>query len=165
MTASVRLALFEPDIPQNAGALLRTAACLGVGLDLIEPAGFLLDDARLKRAGLDYAAQAALVRHVSWERFVETLGPNRLVLLTTRGDVTFPEVRFAAGDVLLLGRESAGVPDAVHARADVRLRIPLVLGMRSLNVAQAGAMVLGEVLRQLRAFPPADVASREGEKG
>lgn len=165
MTASVRLALFEPDIPQNAGTLLRTAACLGVPLDLIEPAGFLLDDARLKRAGLDYAAHAALVRHASWQRFAETLGEGRLILLTTRGDVAFPEVRFAAGDVLLLGRESAGVPSEVHARADVRLRIPLAGGMRSLNVAQAGAMVLAEALRQLHAFPPADDASREGEHG
>lgn len=165
MSTSVRLALFEPDIPQNAGALLRTAACLGVPLDLIEPAGFLLDDARLKRAGLDYAAQAALVRHTSWQRFAEGLGAARLVLLTTQGATPLPDFRFQAGDVLLLGRESAGVPEEVHARADVRLRIPLAPGMRSLNVAQAGAMVLAEALRQLGAFPSEEAAGREGEPG
>lgn len=165
MNTSVRLALFEPDIPQNAGALLRTAACLGVPLDLIEPAGFLLDDARLKRAGLDYAAQAVLVRHASWQRFADGLGAARLVLLTTHGATPLPDFRFQAGDVLLLGRESAGVPEEVHTRADARLRIPLVPGMRSLNVAQAGAMVLAEALRQLGAFPSEEAADGEGERG
>ncbi len=155
----MRLALYEPDIPQNCGALIRLAACLGVGLDIIEPCGFLLDDKRLKRAGLDYHARAQLRRHRSWTEFQASrarpsAGPpaGRLLLLTTAGDCPYTAFSFAADDVLLLGRESAGVPAAVHAAADARLVIPIRPDCRSLNVAQAAAMVLGEALRQTGGF-------------
>lgn len=148
----MRLALYEPDIPQNAGALIRLAACLDVAVDLIEPAGFVLSDRRLKRAGMDYVDLAPLHRHASWAAF-DAARTDRLVLLTTRGDTPFTDFAFAPDDILLLGRESAGVPDAVHDRADARLRIPMAPGARSLNVALAGAMVLSEALRQTAAFP------------
>jgi tRNA (cytidine/uridine-2'-O-)-methyltransferase len=148
----MRLALYEPDIPQNTGALLRLAACLGVGIDLIEPAGFVLSDRRLQRAGMDYRDLAALERHASWTAF-ERVRTARLVLLTTSADRSFLDFAFAPDDILLLGRESAGVPEAVHARADARLRIPMVPAARSLNVALAAAMVLSEALRQTRGFP------------
>jgi tRNA (cytidine/uridine-2'-O-)-methyltransferase len=148
----MRLALYEPDIPQNAGALLRLAACLGLAVDLIEPAGFVLTDRKLRRAGMDYLDMAPLHRHDSWTAF-ERAARGRLVLLTTRGDRPYTDFRFAADDILLLGRESAGVPDAVHARADARLRVPMVPAARSLNVALAAAMVLSEALRQTDGFP------------
>ncbi len=149
----MRLALFEPDIPQNTGTILRLAACLGVGVDLIEPLGFLLDDRRLKRAGLDYLDSVDLVRHVSWERFCTARKPGRLVLLTTKAELPYHRFAFRADDTLLLGRESAGVPDAVHDAADMRLRVPLRAGMRSLNVGITAALVLGEALRQTDNFP------------
>ena len=161
----MRLALYQPDIPQNCGALIRLAACLGVGLDIIEPCGFLLDDRRLKRAGLDYHALAEVRRHPSWGDFRTAFqtarreaaepGPRpRLLLLTTGGDRSYTDFDYAAEDVLLLGRESAGVPAEVHAAAEARLVIPVRAGCRSLNVAQAGAMALGEALRQTAGFPP-----------
>jgi tRNA (cytidine/uridine-2'-O-)-methyltransferase len=149
----MRLALFEPDIPQNAGALLRLGACLGVGIDIIEPAGFVLDDRRLKRAGLDYIPRASWARHDSWERFVAARTPGRLLLLTVRGDVPYHHFAFRGDDTLLLGRESAGAPDAVHRAADARLRVPMRAGSRSLNVALAAAVVLGEALRQTGLLP------------
>ena len=148
----MRLALFEPDIPQNTGALLRLGACLGVAVDIIEPCGFLVSDRRLKRAGMDYLTAAALCRHASWEAFVAR-PHGRLVLLTTRASLPYHRFAFRPDDTLLLGRESAGVPEAVHRTADARLVIPLRPGRRSLNVALAAAMVLGEALRQLEAFP------------
>ena len=148
----MRVALFEPDIPQNAGAILRLAACLGVGVDIIEPCGFRLDDRRLRRAGLDYIEVAALSRHDSWQRFQEAR-QGRLVLLTTRGDLAYSRFAFAADDILLLGRESAGVPEAVHRAAAARLVIPMRPGLRSLNVALAAAVVLGEALRQTDQLP------------
>jgi tRNA (cytidine/uridine-2'-O-)-methyltransferase len=147
--AGLRLALFEPDIPQNAGSLLRLGACLGVGVDLIEPCGFLLTDRGLKRAGMDYLKSADFRRHESWARFLsDRHDAGRLVLLTTKADTAYTDFAFQPGDTLLVGRESAGVPDHVHARADARVRIAMVPGMRSINVAQACAMVLGEALRQ-----------------
>ena len=151
----MRLALYEPDIPQNAGSLMRLGACLGVGIDLIEPCGFLLSDRGLKRAGMDYLKSADIRRHESWTRFCQDRQPEsgRLVLLTTRGDMVYTEFAFGADDTLLVGRESAGVPDTVHAAANARLTIPLISGLRSLNVAQAAAMVLGEALRQTGLFP------------
>jgi tRNA (cytidine/uridine-2'-O-)-methyltransferase len=150
---SLRLALFEPDIPQNTGTLIRLAACFGVGIDLIEPFGFLLDDRRLKRAALDYAALAAIRRHESWESYLAARNPDsRLILLTTAGDVPLHGFGFAADDTLLLGRESAGVPGSVHAAAAARIAIPLQPGARSLNVAVAGAIALGEALRQTGYF-------------
>ncbi len=162
----LRLALYEPDIPQNTGTLLRLGACLGVPVDIIEPCGFLLTDRAFRRAGMDYLDQAAMTRHQGWPDFLATQksaanGPmRRLVLLTTSAEIPYTEFRFAAHDTLLLGRESAGVPDAVHAAADARLCIPMVPGGRSLNVAVAGAMVLGEALRQCDGF-----AGREPKAG
>jgi tRNA (cytidine/uridine-2'-O-)-methyltransferase len=149
----MRLALFEPDIPQNAGALLRLGACLNVAVDIIEPAGFSLSDRALKRAGMDYLQKAQLRRHPSWERFLAEREPGRLVLLTTRAAQPYTGFAFAPDDTLLLGRESAGVPNAVHEAAGARLLIPMAAGARSLNVAQAAAMVLGEALRQCKLFP------------
>jgi tRNA (cytidine/uridine-2'-O-)-methyltransferase len=152
----MRLTLFEPDIPQNTGAILRLGACLGVPVDIIEPCGFLLDDRRLRRAGMDYLASVALMRHASWTAFQAARPPGRLVLLTTRGAVPYHRFAFRPDDVLLLGRESAGVPEAVHEAAEARLRIPLRQGQRSLNVALAAALVLGEALRQTDLLPPDD---------
>lgn len=148
----MRIALYEPDIPQNAGALIRLGACMGVGIDIIEPCGFLFSDRGLKRAGMDYLDSARIERHPSWAAFLAARA-GRIVLLTTRAEQSYAGFAFRAGDILLLGRESAGVPDAVHDRADARLRIPLKPGLRSLNVALAGAMVLGEALRQTGGFP------------
>jgi tRNA (cytidine/uridine-2'-O-)-methyltransferase len=150
----VRLALYEPDIPQNTGALLRLAACFGVAVDLIEPFGFVFDDRRVKRAALDYAALAQMARHASWASFLAQRSPDsRLVLLTTSGDVVLEQFSFAPGDTLLLGRESAGVPPDVHAAADARIVIRLRPPARSLNVAQAGAIAVYEALRQTNQLP------------
>jgi tRNA (cytidine/uridine-2'-O-)-methyltransferase len=148
----MRLALYEPDIPQNAGTLIRLGACLGVGVDIIEPCGFLFTDKALKRAGMDYLEMAEITRHASWDKFRES-AKGRIVLLTAKAATPYTEFAFAASDIILLGRESAGVPEPVHEAADARLRIPLKAGLRSLNVAVAGAIVLGEALRQTRGFP------------
>ena len=150
----MRLALYQPDIPQNAGALLRLGACLGVAVDLIGPCGCLFSATQLKRSGMDYLDLVDCVRHASWQSYLAAKGAGRIVLLSTRGSVPYVSFAFSAGDTLLLGRESAGVPPEVHERADARLRIPMKPGLRSINVAQAGAMVLGEALRQTGMFPP-----------
>lgn len=151
----MRLALYEPDIPANTGTLIRLGACLGVPLDIIEPAGFAFTVRELKRAVLDYGPLAEIVRHASWQAFLETRvdGAGRLVVLTTQAPLAYTDFGFRADDVLLVGRESAGVPAAVHERADVRLRVPMRAPARSLNVAVAAAMVLGEALRQTAAWP------------
>jgi tRNA (cytidine/uridine-2'-O-)-methyltransferase len=148
----MRIALFQPDIAGNVGAILRLAACLGAGVDLIEPMGFPWSARALARAGMDYAAQAEVRRHVDWEAFAAQV-PGRIVLLTTRGGTRLDEARFAPGDTLLLGSESTGAPDFVHARADLALRIPLAPGFRSLNVAIAAGIALGEALRQTGGWP------------
>ncbi|MBV8191205.1 MAG: hypothetical protein JOY64_26115 [Alphaproteobacteria bacterium] len=148
----MRLALYEPDIPQNLGAFIRLTACLGVPLDIIEPCGFPVDDKRIRRVSMDYYARATIVRHSSWSAFQRDRMPGRLVLLTTQGHARFPDVAFRADDLLLCGRESAGVPAAVHEAADLSLRIPLQSGLRCLNVALAAAMVLAEALRQTAGF-------------
>jgi tRNA (cytidine/uridine-2'-O-)-methyltransferase len=154
----MRLALYQPDIPQNTGTILRLAACLGVGADIIEPCGFVWSDRHLRRSGMDYLEHADLVRHRSWDAFREAQSATggRLILLTTSASI--PHIRFAfqAGDSLLLGRESAGVPQEVHEAADARLRIPMVAGLRSINVAMAAAIALGEALRQTDGFPGED---------
>ena len=150
----MRIALFEPDIPQNLGAFIRLSACLGVALDIVEPCGFPLDDKRIRRAAMDYYDLARITRHASWTAFCRNRPPGRLVLLTTKGAQTFPEVAFEPSDTLLLGRESAGVPDEVHDAAGLRLRVPLQKGARSLNVALAASMVLSEALRQTSGFKP-----------
>jgi tRNA (cytidine/uridine-2'-O-)-methyltransferase len=149
----MRLALYEPDIPQNCGALLRLAACLGLGVDVIEPCGFVWGDRRLRRAGMDYLADVEITRHASWVAYQESL-QGRLLLLTTQAEQRYTAFAFASGDTLLLGRESAGVPRAVHEAATARLKIPMRPGLRSINVALAGAMVLGEALKQTNGFPP-----------
>lgn len=148
----MRLALYQPDIPQNAGTLMRMAACLDVPVDLIEPAGFDASDRKLRRAGLDYLDQLDLVRHVSFAAFDEARRREgrRLVLATTRAAERYTGFAFAPSDVLMVGRESAGVPDAVHAVADARVLVPMRTGLRSLNVAVAAAMILGEALRVTR---------------
>lgn len=158
----MRIALYEPDIPQNVGTIIRLGACLGVPVDVIEPVGFPWSDQRLRRAGMDYVEMAAVVRHASWAAFRDrgSRPQRRLVLLSTRAPVAYTRFAFAPGDVLLLGRESAGVPDAVHREADARVTVPLLPGRRSLNVAVAAAMVLGEALRQTNLFPdPAEADS------
>jgi tRNA (cytidine/uridine-2'-O-)-methyltransferase len=155
---AMRLALYEPDIPQNTGAILRLAACFGVAVDLIEPSGFVLDDRRLKRAGMDYLSRAALARHPSWQRFLGARAGGRLVLLTTTAALAYHRFAFRADDTLLLGRESAGAPQAVHETCDARLRIPMVPGARSLNVALAAAVALAEALRQTGLLPETEVS-------
>ncbi|HWA90426.1 MAG TPA: tRNA (cytidine(34)-2'-O)-methyltransferase [Rhizomicrobium sp.] len=147
----MRLALYQPDIAQNAASIIRLGACLGVAVDIIEPCGFLFADKGFRRAGMDYLDLATVTRHVSWEAFRPTAG--RLVLLTTKAETAYTAFAFRPGDTLLFGRESAGVPDEVHQAADARLRIPLRSGLRSINVAQAAAMVVGEALRQTDGFP------------
>ncbi|CUS43407.1 MAG: tRNA (cytidine(34)-2'-O)-methyltransferase [Pseudomonadota bacterium] len=148
----MRVALYQPDIAGNVGTILRLAACLGVGVDLIEPMGFAWSDRALARAGMDYVDAVDVVRHVDWAAF-EAQVPGRIVLLTTRGGMRIDEAAFLADDVLLLGSESAGVPADVHARADLAVRIPLVPGRRSLNVAVAAGIALGEALRQTKGWP------------
>jgi tRNA (cytidine/uridine-2'-O-)-methyltransferase len=154
----MRLALFQPDIPQNAGTLIRLAACLGIAVDIIEPCGFLLGDRHLHRAGLDYLDVAVVARHASWAAFFDQIGEARLVLLTTRSDTGYCDVRYASHDVLLVGRETGGVTEEVDAAADLRVRVPMLPGRRSLNVAVAAAMVLGEALRQTAGFAQPGVA-------
>ncbi|MBF0324267.1 tRNA (cytidine(34)-2'-O)-methyltransferase [Magnetospirillum moscoviense] len=158
MTAFLRLALYQPDIPQNAGTLLRLAACMGFPLDVIEPCGFLWDDKRMRRAGMDYVAHAQVRRHASWASFrqVQAGENHRLILLTTRGDQRLDGFSFRPGDVIMVGRESAGVPDEVAAQADVSLVIPMRPEVRSLNVALAATLAVGEALRQLGGFPGKD---------
>ena len=151
--AAMRIALYQPDMAQNVGTLLRLAACLCVPADIIEPCGFPFGDRALRRSGMDYLDHADYTAHASWETFLAS-GPGRLVLLTTRASTSYTAFRFEPGDVLLLGRESAGVPDEVHNRAEARIAVPMAVGLRSLNVAVAAAMVLGEALRQTGGFPP-----------
>jgi len=150
----MRLALHQPDIPQNTGTILRLAACLGVSVDVIGPTGFDMTDRALRRAALDYLGQVEIVRHASFADFetARRARGSRMVLLTTQGTLAYTRFAFRSDDTLLLGRESAGVPDAVHETADARLRIPMRTGLRSLNVAVAAAMVLGEALRQTGGF-------------
>ncbi len=150
----MRLALYQPDIPQNTGTILRMAACLNIPVDVIGPTGFDMSDRALKRAALDYLPFVDLTRFVSWEAFQAArqvaVPPRRLVLLSSKAATNYLDFAFAAGDTLLLGRESAGVPDAVHAAVDARIAIPMREGLRSLNIAVAAAMVVGEAIRQGR---------------
>jgi len=150
----MRLALFQPDIPQNLGAAIRLCACLGVSLNIIEPCAFPLSDRNLKRAALDYGPSAAMTLHPSWTAFVAapTRNDGRLVLFTTRAAQPYVDYAFTPGDTLLFGQESAGAPEDVHVAAQARLVIPLRPGLRSLNVVTAAAMALGEALRQTQGF-------------
>ncbi|MBW8619250.1 MAG: tRNA (cytidine(34)-2'-O)-methyltransferase [Hyphomicrobiales bacterium] len=151
----MQLALYQPDIPQNTGTMLRLCACLGVTAHLIEPAGFPISDKNFRRAGMDYIDLVDIRRHISWTdfEFWRKASGARLILATTKGAVPYPEFCFRPDDIILMGRESAGVPDEVHAAADARLLIPMRTGLRSLNVAVSAAMMMGEALRQLDAFP------------
>jgi tRNA (cytidine/uridine-2'-O-)-methyltransferase len=154
---SIALALFQPDIPQNTGTLMRLAACMDVELHFIHPAGFVFSHAKLRRAGMDYLDHVRLIEHDSFEVFdaARQADNRRLVLLTTKAATSAYDTLYRPDDILMLGRESAGVPDTVAARADLKVRIPMQIGFRSLNVALAGAMVLGEALRQIEELPGA----------
>lgn len=153
-TAAVRIALYQPDIPQNTGTILRLAACLGVEAHIIEPAGFPTSDRAFRRAGMDYLDQVALVRHPSWEAFEawRRMQGQRLILFSTGADRSYLDHAYRPGDILLFGRESSGVPEAVLRAADSRLVIPMRPGLRSINVAMAAAMALGEAMRQTNGF-------------
>ncbi|MEK7801578.1 MAG: tRNA (cytidine(34)-2'-O)-methyltransferase [Pseudomonadota bacterium] len=144
-----RLAAYQPDIPQNTGALIRLAAAFGVPLELIEPFGFLWDERKIRVSAMDYYDQARITRHASWHKFTECYAEQRIVLLTTKTNLPYTDFSFQPNDVLLLGRESAGVPDDVHKSLVHHVTIPLVATARSFNVAMAGAIVLAEALRQI----------------
>jgi tRNA (cytidine/uridine-2'-O-)-methyltransferase len=153
--AAMQIALYQPDIAPNAGTILRMCACFALPAHIIEPAGFPVGDRAFRRAGMDYLDAVALTCHASWDPFEAWRrdAGHRLVVLSTRAERSFLDHRFAAGDILLFGRESSGLPDAVHAAADARLRIPMRPGLRSLNVAMACAMAIAEGLRQTGGFP------------
>lgn len=148
----MRLALHQPDIPGNVGAILRSCACFGVPVDLIEPLGFPWDDKRVRRAGMDYFDRVSITRHADWDSF-RAATPGRLVLLTSRGSVPVTDIAFEADDVILMGSESAGAPPHVHEAADLRVRIPMAPGLRSLNVSVAAALTMYEALRQTGGLP------------
>ncbi|MBV8060231.1 MAG: tRNA (cytidine(34)-2'-O)-methyltransferase [Alphaproteobacteria bacterium] len=147
----LRLALYQPDIAANTGAMMRLCACLGVAMDIIEPCGFPFDDKRMRRAGMDYIDHVTWQRHRSWDDFQKQKGVSRLVLLTTKAARPYTEFSFQKGDILMVGRESAGVPDDVHNAAAARVVIPMAPPMRSLNVAISAGIVLSEAVRQLGA--------------
>ncbi len=154
----MRLALYQPDIPQNTGTLIRLAVCLGLAVDVIEPCGFVFSDKHFRRAGMDYLKRADFTRHVSWDAFraarsAAAVAGERLVLLTTKARAPYTGFRFGKEDVLVLGSEGAGVPELVHRQARARVLVPMAPGARSLNVAVAAAMVLGEALRQTEGLP------------
>ncbi len=148
---TLRVALFEPDIPQNTGTIMRLGACLGVPIDIIEPCGFPVSDRALRRSAMDYADIVDVTLHPSWDQFWarQTESARRVVLLSTKAAENYLEFEFGPQDTLLLGRESAGVPESVHTQVPARITIPMAAGARSLNVAMAGAMVVGEALRQI----------------
>lgn len=163
--APVAFALYQPDIPQNAGNLLRTAACFQMPVHVIEPCGFVLSDARLRRSGMDYMEHLEMTRHDSWQSFRDRGAAGRIVLLTTRAVTRIPAFRFEMGDILLLGRESAGVPDDVHAAVDAQVALPMASGLRSLNVAVAGAIAAYEALRQLHGLPGSNTMPPDSPAG
>ena len=146
----IELALFQPDIPQNTGTILRTAACLGFGVHIIEPAGFQWSLKSFRRAGMDYIDQVDITRHDSYQQFMEAMKARRVVLATTKAEYAYTDFEFAEGDVVMFGRESAGVPENVHEDINDRITIPIRPEARSLNIAVSAAMVAGEALRQLR---------------
>ena len=148
----MRIALYQPDIAGNVGAVLRIGACFGVPVDIVEPCGFVFSDARMRRAGMDYLAHVAMVRHADWAAF-RRAQPGRLVLLTAHGATPLHATRFAADDIVLMGSESGGAPDLVHDAAALRVRIPMRPGLRSLNLAVSAGIALAEALRQTEGFP------------
>ena len=145
----LKIALYQPDIPQNVGAMLRLCACLGMGLDVIEPCGFPWNDKKIRQAGMDYMRLLTPTRYSSWENFRENNAGSRIILMTTQASITYTAFDFRDGDILLAGRESAGVPDNVHSAADGRVLIPMHGEARSLNIVNASAMIAGEALRQI----------------
>lgn len=149
----MRLAAYQPDIPQNTGALIRLCASFGVPLELIEPFGFPWDEKKVRVSAMDYFDLVTLTRHTSWQKFQTHFSAQRVVLLSTKASVNYNEFEFRPDDVLLLGRESAGVPDEVHAALPCRVKIPLNPSARSINMAMAGGIVLAEALRQTNGFP------------
>jgi tRNA (cytidine/uridine-2'-O-)-methyltransferase len=152
----LRIALFQPDIAGNVGAVLRTSACFDVQCDIIEPCGFAFSERALRRSGMDYAAKARIRRHADWESFLTTLEGARIVLMTSKGSTPLPRFQFQPDDVILMGSESSGAPPAVHARADARLAIPMAPGFRSLNISVSAGIALAEALRQTDQFPGGD---------
>lgn len=150
--SKLRLALYQPDIPQNVGTMMRFAACMGMGVDIIEPCGFVWAEKKMRRAGMDYLEDVDLIRHRNWDFFLDQL-PGRLLLLTTKGATNYVNYEFQENDTIMVGRASSGVPENVHERADGRLLIPMMEGMRSINVALSAAMVCGEAIRQTDSFP------------
>lgn len=150
----IHLALYQPDIPQNVGAAMRLAACLDVPLHIIEPTTFAWKEAEFRRAGMDYVSHVQLIRHISWDIFLQDKGASRVVLVETDGTTGLYDFKFQGGDILLMGRESAGVPASVYARADATITIPMKPGLRSLNVVNAAAIALGEAVRQIRYARP-----------
>jgi tRNA (cytidine/uridine-2'-O-)-methyltransferase len=150
----IEIALYQPDIPPNTGTILRMAACFGLKVHIIEPAGFQWSHSAFRRAGLDYLDRTSVVHHRSWTSFRTEAGDRRIILLTTKAVLPYTTFEFHPGDIILMGRETSGVPSEVHAAADARLIIPMTAGNRSLNVALACAIVTGEALRQLDGFAP-----------
>ncbi len=151
----MRIALYQPDIAGNVGAVLRTAACFGIPCDIIEPCGFAFSERALKRAGMDYAAQATIVRHADWAAFLASVGGARVVLMSSKASTALPSFTFQPDDILLMGSESSGAPAAVHDRADARVYIPMAHGFRSLNISVSAGIALAEGLRQTQQFPGA----------
>jgi tRNA (cytidine/uridine-2'-O-)-methyltransferase len=156
----MRIALYQPDIAGNVGTILRMAACFGVPCDIIEPCGFAFSDRALKRAGMDYAAQAVIVRHADWTAFEgeAMVNKRRIVLLSSKASVRLPDAVFQPDDIILMGSEGAGAPPFVHARADYRVHIPMQPGFRSLNISVATGIALAEALRQTGQFPKGAIA-------
>ena len=152
----MRIALYQPDIPQNTGAIIRLASCFDIGVDIIEPCGFVFSSRRMKRSGMDYIDRVDIKLYSSWEKFYELYNvniKNRIILLTTKGNISHTKFSYNTDDILLLGRESAGVPDAVHLAVNSRIIVPIVTEARSLNIVTSAAMVLGEALRQTSTYP------------
>lgn len=149
----MRIALFQPDIAGNVGAVLRTAACFGIPCDIIEPCGFAFSERALRRAGMDYASHVAITRHADWDAFTRKIAPARLVLMTTKASTTLQNFAFQSDDIILMGSEGAGVPDNVHELADARVHIPMRAEFRSLNVSVSAGIALAEALRQTEQFP------------
>lgn len=153
MKTDLRLALYQPDMPPNTGAMMRLCACFGVGLDIIEPCGFALDDKKLKRVAMDYTNHLNYQRHASWDDFRRNIAGRRVVLLTTKSDQPYYRFDFQPNDILMVGRESAGVPFDVHQTVEARITIPLHPAARSLNVGMAAAIVLTDALKRTGSFP------------
>ena len=150
MNTQISIAMYQPDIPQNMGAMMRLCACMDVSLEIIEPCGFPWNDKKISKSAMDYLSAVKITRHTDWDAFLQAMDARRIILMTTKGAALHYDFEFKAGDVLLAGRESAGVPDEVHTRADARVVIPMENGQRSLNIVNATSMILGEALRQTK---------------